>query len=97
VVHFNACIDGEGEMGAFHIVAPPAFGSDSKHWLAGKLNPMFFPGILPEFVAIVGFVVEAGYTRPGLCRVTVNEGYVVAELSDAEDSALCSYEFLSFP
>ena len=80
-------------MAGFIIVAAPTFGRPCAHRLAGKLDPLFFPAMPPEFAAIVGFVLDAGYTRPTVCEILLEAGFVVAVSGD-EREALLSYESL---
>lgn len=81
-------------MPDFNIVSQPVCHRYGHHQLANKLDPMFFPEMTPEFAAIVGFVVNAGYTRPILCEVSLDAGFVVAAFSGTERCALFTYEFL---
>src|SRR5450759_83362 len=81
-------------MPEFNIVSPPVCHRYGHHQLANKLDPMFFPEMTPEFAAIVGFVVNAGYTRPILCEVSLDSGFVVAAFSGTERYALFTYAFL---
>ena len=82
-------------MHAFNIVAAPVCGRDSSDDpLVSKLDPMFFPGITPELAALVGFVVDADYTRPTVCDVFLDAGFVLVALSGSDPSPLCTYEFL---
>lgn len=80
-------------MAGFVIVAAPTFGRSCTHRLAGKLDPLFFPAMPPEFAAIVGFVLDTGYTRPTVCEILLEAGFVVVVCGD-EKQALLSYESL---
>ena len=81
-------------MADFNIVTAPTCGRSFDHQLAGKLDPMFFPGMPPEFAAIVGFVVGAGFTRPAVCDIFLDAGFVVAAISEQEQQALLTYDCL---
>lgn len=80
-------------MAAFNIVAAPTFGRSGAHRLARKLDPLFFPAMPPELAAIVGFVLNTGYTRPTVCEILLEAGFVVAVSGD-EKQALLSYQSL---
>ena len=82
-------------MQPFNIVAPPVCGRDgSDDPLVSKLDPMFFPGITPELAALVGFVVDADFTRPTVLDVFLDAGFVLVALGDSDPSPLCTYKFL---
>ncbi len=81
-------------MAEFTIVALPACGSFKSRLVSGKLHPIFFPDLTPEFAAIVGFILDLPYTRPKIIGVTIQEGVIFAACPSEDEKPFFTYEYL---
>ena len=81
-------------MAEFTIVALPAFESFKTRLVSGKLHPIFFPDLTPEFAAIVGFILDLPYTRPKITGVSVQENVIFATCPSEEEKPFFTYEYL---
>ena len=81
-------------MAEFTIVALPACEAFKTRLVSGKLHPIFFPDLTPEFAAIVGFILDLPYTRPKITAVTIEEGVIYAACASDDEKPCFSYEYL---
>ena len=79
-------------MSEFRLVPRPQRPSEI-HVVASKLDPIFYPDLTPEFAAVIGYVVEIGFTRPRLDDIVVEAGIIMASWSSCEPQPFFTYEY----